>query len=116
MGGNGEAAAGPSHHTTTNVQERGVDEADIVKTDGKHGYTVHDNELVIAKPWPFEKTDVAARVTFKTIHPQQLYLRGNEVIVQGQATDPWPAGRARAPREGASIGAYAPRSKGSRPS
>ncbi len=98
MGGGGEAAPGPSHHTTTNVQERGVDEADIVKTDGKHVYTVHNNELVIAKTWPVEKTDVAARVTFKTIHPQQLYLRGNEVIVQGQATDQltgWTGARTR---------------------
>ena len=91
-------SAGPSHHTTTNVQEQGVDEADLVKTDGKHVYTVHNNELVIAKTWPVAQTDVVARVTFKTIQPQQLYLRGNEVIVQGYATDAidgWNQGRTR---------------------
>ena len=100
-GGGGYAeqqSADPSHYTKTNVQERGVDEADIVKTDGKFVYTVHGNELVIAKTWPVEKTDVAARVTFKTIYPQQLYLRGNEVIVQGQANEAlngWNQGRTR---------------------
>ncbi|MEJ7599769.1 MAG: beta-propeller domain-containing protein [Kofleriaceae bacterium] len=90
--------SGPSHHTTTNVQERGVDEADIVKTDGKFVYTVHDNQLVIARTWPVAQTDVVARVTFKTLQPQQLYLRGNEVIVQGTATDAldgWNQGRTR---------------------
>jgi len=90
--------AGPSHYTKTNTQERGVDEADIVKTDGKHVYTLHNNELVIAKTWPVTQTDVAARMTFKTIQPQQLYLRGDEVIVQGQATEQltgWNQGRTR---------------------
>lgn len=89
---------GPSHYTKTNTQERGVDEADIVKTDGRHVYTVYNNQLVIAKTWPVAKTDVAARVTFKTIQPQQLYLRGNEVIVQGYATEAangWNNGRTR---------------------
>jgi uncharacterized secreted protein with C-terminal beta-propeller domain len=94
----GAQSAGPSHHTTTNVQEHGVDESDIVKTDGKFVYTVHNNQLVIAKTWPVKQTDVVARVTFKTIQPQQIYLRGNEVIVQGYATDTlpdWNQGRTR---------------------
>ena len=93
-----DVADAPSHHTTTNVQERGVDEADIVKTDGRFVYTLHANELVIAKTWPVDKTDVAARVTFKTIQPQELYLRGNEVVVQGYAIKPldgWNQGRTR---------------------
>ena len=33
-------ASGPSHYTTTNVHEKGVDEADLVKTDGKYVYTL----------------------------------------------------------------------------
>jgi hypothetical protein len=91
-------AAGPSHYTTTNVHEKGVDEADIVKTDGRYIYTLRGNELVIAKTWPVEKTDVVARVTFKTIGPQQLYLHGDDVIIQGYATEQlagWNQGRTR---------------------
>jgi len=55
--------AGPSHYTKTNIQEKGVDEADIIKTDGKFVYTVRGNELVIAKTWPVDATGVASRVT-----------------------------------------------------
>ena len=80
------AAAPPNHYTTTNTQERGVDEADIVKTDGKFVYTLRNNELLIAKTWPVDKTDITARLSFKTLSPQQLYLHGNQILVQGYAT------------------------------
>ena len=89
---------GPSHYTTTNVHEQGVDEADIIKTDGRFIYTLRNNELIIAKTWPVAKTDVVARVTFKTISPQQLYLHGDELIIQGSATENlegWNQGRTR---------------------
>jgi uncharacterized secreted protein with C-terminal beta-propeller domain len=85
--------SGPSHHTTTNNQEKGVEEADIIKTDGKFIYTLRSNELVIAKTWPVDEAAVAARVTFKTLYPQHLYLQGTDVIVQGQTSEQiagWP--------------------------
>ncbi len=77
------APSGPSHYTTTNTQEKQVDEADLVKTDGKYVYTVRNNELMIAKTWPVEDTKLAARVSFTTVSPQQLYLHGDQLIVQG---------------------------------
>lgn len=78
--------SGPAHYTKTNVQEKGVDEADIVKTDGKYVYTLRNNELVIAKTWPVNKPDIVARLTFKTMAPQQLYLHGEKIVLQGYAT------------------------------
>lgn len=80
--------SGPSHYTKTNVQEKGVDEADIVKTDGKYVYTLRNNELVIAKTWPVNRPDIVARLTFKTMAPQQLYLHGETIVLQGYATQP----------------------------
>jgi uncharacterized secreted protein with C-terminal beta-propeller domain len=80
--------AGPSHYTKTNVQEKGVDEADIVKTDGKYVYTLRNSELVIAKTWPVDKPDIVARLTFKTMRPSQLFLHGDRLILQGYATQP----------------------------
>ncbi len=82
--------ADPSHYTTTNVHERGVDEGDIVKTDGKYVYTLRAGELVIAKTWPVTKPAIVARLTFKTMAPQQLYLRGEQIVLQGYATQPGP--------------------------
>lgn len=85
------SAPGPSHYTKTNVQEKGVDEADIVKTDGKYVYTLRNNELVIAKTWPVDKPDIVARLTFKTMAPQQLYLHGDKLVLQGYATQAQPS-------------------------
>jgi lactam utilization protein B len=81
------AAPGPQHYTTTNVQERGVDEADLVKTDGKHVYTIRNNELLIAKTWPVADSELVARVQFKKLVASQIYLHGDEVIVTGAASD-----------------------------
>ncbi|HEX5060813.1 MAG TPA: beta-propeller domain-containing protein [Kofleriaceae bacterium] len=80
--------SGPSHYTTTNVHEKGVDEADLVKTDGKYVYTLRNNELIVAKTWPVDKPDVVARLTFKTMVPTQLYLHGEQLVLQGYATQP----------------------------
>jgi len=80
--------SGPSHYTKTNTQEKGVDEADLVKTDGKYVYTLRNNELVIAKTWPVDKPDIVARLTFKTMVPSQLYLHGEQLVLQGYATQP----------------------------
>ncbi len=38
---------GDSEFSTTNVQELGVDEPDMVKTDGKHVYILKDSRLII---------------------------------------------------------------------
>jgi len=86
--GSDSGAAGPTRYTTTNVQERNVDEADLVKTDGKYVYTLRNNELLIAKTWPIADTALAARVAFTKLQPRQLYLHGDQVIVQGVIVDP----------------------------
>ena len=54
---------GPSDFTTTNVQEEGVDELDIIKTtDGKHLYVAQDRALHIVKSWPIEESEKLATV------------------------------------------------------
>ncbi len=83
-----QTGGGPSHYTKTNVHEKGVDEADLVKTDGKFVYTLRNNELVIAKTWPVDRPDIVARLTFKTMVPSQLYLHGDQLVLQGYATQP----------------------------
>ena len=40
---------GAGDYSGTNVQVAGIDEGDIVKTDGKYIYVIHDEELVIFK-------------------------------------------------------------------
>ncbi|MBN2719299.1 MAG: beta-propeller domain-containing protein [Deltaproteobacteria bacterium] len=45
----GDDAGGTAGHSTTNTQEAGVDEADIVKTDGQYIYALSGGKLVIVK-------------------------------------------------------------------
>jgi uncharacterized secreted protein with C-terminal beta-propeller domain len=74
--------SGPGHHTGTNVQERGVDEADMVKTDGKFVYTVSGREVIIARSWPAASARVVARYQLAAqATPQQLFLAGDKLVV-----------------------------------
>ncbi|MBN2803372.1 MAG: beta-propeller domain-containing protein [Deltaproteobacteria bacterium] len=48
-GGSADKGASNGDFSTTNIQEEGVDEADLVKTDGNYIYTLYQGELVIVK-------------------------------------------------------------------
>ena len=47
--------AGAADYSGTNVQVAGVDEADIVKTDGSYIYQVNGQRIVIARAYPTEE-------------------------------------------------------------
>ncbi len=46
--------------TTTNVQEKGVDEPDTVKNDGQYMYAIKGDHVVITKVWPAEEMAVVS--------------------------------------------------------
>jgi len=78
----GGGGSGPGHHTGTNVQERGVDEADMVKTDGKFVYTVVGNQVIISRSWPAASARVVARYQLPAqVTPQQLFLAGDKLVI-----------------------------------
>jgi inhibitor of cysteine peptidase len=59
----GEAAPSyASEYSKTNIQVEGVDEADIVKTDGEYIYLVLDNRLVIVKAYPPEEALILSEI------------------------------------------------------
>jgi len=78
--GGGEGGGGPSDWSETNVQEAGVDEPDMVKTDGEHIYVVHQDELTILDSWPVEDTAVVGSVTLPG-HPYSMFLEGDRALV-----------------------------------
>jgi inhibitor of cysteine peptidase len=64
-----EAAPEPSEtessdYSKTNIQVEGVDEADIVKTDGEYIYIVSGNNLTIVKAYPPEEARVVSKISF----------------------------------------------------
>ena len=82
-GGDREAADVPSDYTTTNNQEQGVDELDIVKTNGTHLFATEGNTLHIMRSWPAEGTTELATAAAGD-SAQGLFLHGNRVLVASQ--------------------------------
>jgi uncharacterized secreted protein with C-terminal beta-propeller domain len=59
----GDASApAASDYSTTNIQVAGVDEADIVKTDGEYIYVVSGNKTIIVKAYPPEQAQIVSEI------------------------------------------------------
>jgi len=75
---------GPSEDfSETNIQVEGVDEADIIKTDGKYVYAVVKNDLYIVNAYPAEDATILAKIQFES-RPQDIYITKSE---KGKAAD-----------------------------
>lgn len=73
---------GSDDYSKTNVQVEGVDEGDIVKTDGKYIYSISGQDLYITDAYPAEKASVLSKIAFKS-QPEGLYLDGNTLVIYG---------------------------------
>lgn len=71
---------GPSDYSTTNVQELGVDEPDLVKTDGNFIYIVQDDELHILQSWPAEDTAEVGSLSLPG-WSESMFLKGDRLVV-----------------------------------
>lgn len=80
-----DAAGGESgDFSSTNNQVEGVDEADLVKTDGSFVYSISDSSVVISDVRNPAEMSVAAKLLFKKdMYPQQLFLSENTLVVLG---------------------------------
>lgn len=75
-------AAGGGDYSATNVQVQGVDEADIVKTDGRYLYQVNRQRIAVVSAVPETDMKVVSLLKFKEhIVPQELYLDGDTLVV-----------------------------------
>jgi len=70
-------------YSQTNVQVQGVDEADIIKTDGKYLYVVKKQDLYIIDAYPADKAKVLTKISFDKSFPSNIYINGNSLIVFG---------------------------------
>lgn len=78
--GAGAEQDGPTDWTNTNVQEEGVDEIDLVKTDGEHLYIAQDKSLHILDSWPPETAEKRSTVELDG-WTNGLFLQGDKVVV-----------------------------------
>ena len=69
-------------YSQTNVQVAGIDEGDIIKTDGNYIYTISNKILYIIKAYPGTEAEIVS-----TIHlnytPSSLFINQNRLIVFG---------------------------------
>jgi uncharacterized secreted protein with C-terminal beta-propeller domain len=69
-----------SDYSTTNIQVEGVDEADIIKTDGKYLYLVSNRTVFIIRAYPIEEVEILSRIDFNgTLHG--IYILGDKLVV-----------------------------------
>ncbi|MCA9624483.1 MAG: beta-propeller domain-containing protein, partial [Myxococcales bacterium] len=76
----GDLSSAPPSHSETNVQVEGVDEADIVKTDGNYLYLLQGTELAIVNAWPAETMSVGSTQAIEG-HPLEMFLTDEHVVV-----------------------------------
>jgi uncharacterized secreted protein with C-terminal beta-propeller domain len=82
----GDAAApAASDYSTTNIQVAGVDEADIVKTDGEYIYLVSGNKTIIVKAYPPEQAQIVSQIELEgTIIG--IFINGDRLVLFEQET------------------------------
>ncbi len=67
-------------YSTTNIQVEGVDEADVVKTDGEYIYVVSNKSVIIAKAYPAEEAEVISKIDLDgTING--VFINGDRLAV-----------------------------------
>lgn len=72
----------PREYSETNIQVEGVDESDIVKTDGNYIYQLTDKKLVISKVYPIIDMAVKAEIKYdNNIYPLELYIDEDYIVV-----------------------------------
>ena len=82
------ADEGEISETGTNVQERGVDESDIVKTDGAYLYVLRPQSLLIAELAEDGPPLEVGRLEFQDwAHRQELLIGAGKAIVVRQLED-----------------------------
>ncbi|MDD1665827.1 MAG: beta-propeller domain-containing protein [Methanomicrobiales archaeon] len=76
-------------HSTTNVQVQGVDEADIVKNDGRYIYVISGGQLAIVDAYPGEKAKILSETRVNGT-PVEIFLSGDRLVVFSSGQDYYP--------------------------
>ena len=86
-GSSAESKAGGADvdFSETNIQVEGVDEPDIVKTDGSYLYVVAGSRVVIVKAYPVGQAEVLTDITLKdSQNPVDIFINGDHLVVFSQ--------------------------------
>jgi len=70
-------------YSATNIQVAGVDEADIVKTDGKHIYVVSGENIFILNAYPPKEAELLSKISLNGTYPREIFVSGDRLVVLG---------------------------------
>ena len=85
----GLSATSPSalefEHSTTNIQVAGVDEVDVIKTDGEYIYLMSDTNVFILKAYPAEEAQILSKIAFNDTSLSGIFVSqdSNRLAVLG---------------------------------
>lgn len=76
-----------SDFSQTNTQVRGVDEADIIKNDGKYIYLIKGDTVRIIEAFPASSMKEVASIDFGEdgFSPRDMFINGDQLVVIGQS-------------------------------
>jgi len=83
--GTADTSQKSTDYSQTNIQVEGVDEADIVKNDGKYIYVVssdwRENTVKIIDAYPAEDATIVANITVENGTISDIFINGDKLIV-----------------------------------
>lgn len=76
------------NHSSTNSQVEGVDESDVIKTDGKYIYQVNEQKIIIAQAYPANDMKIVSTLDFtdERFSPREIYIDEKHMVVIGSAS------------------------------
>jgi inhibitor of cysteine peptidase len=84
--GSSDSSTSSQTYSGTNIQVAGVDEADIVKTDGKYIYTISNGAIYLVKASPTNQAEISSKIILEDMTPSELFIEGNKLIVFGSGS------------------------------
>ena len=84
------ASQGAGEYSSTNIQVEGVDEADIIKNDGKYIYIVSGNKVVIVDAFPADNMKIISEINLTSQNGQvgNIFVNGDKLIIFSQQYSP----------------------------
>ncbi len=75
-------AKAASEYSTTNIQVEGVDEADIVKTDGDYLYVVSGSNIYIISADPYSESPIQ-KITLNETYNIEIFIYSHKLVILG---------------------------------